>query len=160
VHLAVDLGLPMVIGTTARPPESHVPTFNLYSELWAERGHPAELRRTGGASHAFVAETTAQARSLWRDYYANYLRGAKLPLGARPGPFDFDSLVGPGSAICGSPDEVVDKLGRMHELWGHDLHLLSIDIGGVPRAAVVRVMELVATKVIPQVAGLGAPVHA
>ncbi|WP_329182150.1 LLM class flavin-dependent oxidoreductase [Streptomyces sp. NBC_01477] len=155
VHLAVDLGLPMVIGTTARPPESHAPVFDLYRRLWAERGRPAGLARTGAASHVFVADTTARAREVWREYYGNYFAGAKLPAGARKGPFDFDALVGPGSAICGSPAEVVDKLGRLHDLWGHDLHLLSIDIGGIPHGTVAHAMELVAAEVIPQVAGLG-----
>jgi len=156
VHLAVEHGLPMVFGTTARPPESHAPVFQLYRRLWSESGRPDRLARTGAASHVFVADTTTEARSLWREYYGNYFRGAKLPAGARPGPFDFDALVGPGSAICGSPAEVVDKLGRLHDLWGHDLHLLSIDIGGIPHGTVARAMELVATEVIPQVAGLGA----
>ena len=155
VHLAVDHGLPMVFGTTARPPESHVAVFELYRELWAQRGLPPRQARTGAASHVFVADTTAQARSQWRDYYENYFKGAKLPVGARPGPFDFEALVGPGSAICGSPAEVVDKLGRLHELWGHDLHLLSIDIGGIPHGVVAHAMELVANEVIPQVADLG-----
>lgn len=156
VHLAVESGLPMVFGTTARPPETHAPMFRLYRELWARAGRPAGQARTGAASHVFVADTTAEARDQWREYYGNYFRGAKLPVGARPFTFDFDDLVGPGSAICGSPAEVVDKLGRLHELWGHDLHLLSIDIGGIPEGKVARAMELVAADVIPQVAGLGA----
>ncbi|MFB7948892.1 LLM class flavin-dependent oxidoreductase [Kitasatospora phosalacinea] len=160
VRLAVDLGLPMVFGTTARKPESHAPLFDLYRTLWAEHGRPAAAARTGAASHVFVADTTAEARSLWREYYGNYFAGAKLPAGARPGPFDFDALVGPGAAICGSPAEVVDKLGRLHELWGHQLHLLAIDIGGIPHATVARAMELVGTEVIPQVAGLGREVGA
>jgi alkanesulfonate monooxygenase SsuD/methylene tetrahydromethanopterin reductase-like flavin-dependent oxidoreductase (luciferase family) len=160
VELAVEFGLPMVIGTTARTPESHAPIFKLYRELWATRGRRPEEARIGGASHAFVAETTEKARALWRDYYANYFSTAKLPPGHRAGPFDFDALVGPGSAICGSPAEVVDKLGRLHELWGHDLHLLSIDIGGLPRATVARAMELVATEVIPQLSSSRTPAHA
>ncbi|WP_328472722.1 LLM class flavin-dependent oxidoreductase [Streptomyces sp. NBC_00448] len=156
VHLAVESALPMVFGTTARPPETHAPMFRLYRELWERAGRPADQARTGAASHVFVADTTAEAREQWREYYGNYFRGAKLPAGARPFAFDFDDLVGPGSAICGSPAEVVDKLGRLHDLWGHDLHLLSIDIGGIPHGKVARAMELVAAEVIPQVAGLGA----
>ena len=160
VYLAADLGLPMVFGTTARPPESHAPMFRLYREQWALRGHPPEGARTGAASHVFVARTSGQARSLWREYYANYFRGAKLPAGARPGPFDFDALIGPGSAICGSPAEVTDKLGRLHQLWGHDLHLMAIDIGGIPHGVVADAMELIAAEVIPQVASIGSDARA
>ncbi|HZO36609.1 MAG TPA: LLM class flavin-dependent oxidoreductase [Solirubrobacteraceae bacterium] len=155
-ELAVDLGLPMVFGTIARNPEEHVPTFQRYRELWAERGLPPEAARTGAASHVFVAETSQEAKSLWRAYFANYFSRGKLPPGAPRREVDFDQAIGAGPAICGSPAEVVDKLGRLHELWGQDLHLMAIDIGGIPYAKVARAMELVASDVIPQVASLGA----
>jgi alkanesulfonate monooxygenase SsuD/methylene tetrahydromethanopterin reductase-like flavin-dependent oxidoreductase (luciferase family) len=154
-YLAADLGLPMVFGTTARTPESHAPAFEAYRQAWAERGRPPEQARTGAATHVFVAETTGRARSLWREYYANYFGGVTMPAATHRGPFDFDALVGPGTAICGSPAEVVDKLGHLHDLWQHDLHLLSIDIGGIPYPLVAQAMELVAGTVIPQVASLG-----
>jgi len=155
-ELAVDLGLPMVFGTIARAPEDHVPTFRRYRDLWAERGRPPEAARTGAASHVFVAETSQEAKSLWRDYFANYFSRGKLPPGAPRRNVDFDEAIGPhGPAICGSPAEVVDKLGTLHELWGQDLHLMAIDIGGIPYAKVSRAMELVASDVIPQVANLG-----
>ena len=150
--LAVDLGLPMVFGTTARTPEDHAPAFAFYRELWAERGRPADQARTGAATHAFIARTTAQARSLWSEYYANYFAGAA---NASRGPFDFGASVDAGTAICGSPAEVVDKLGRLHEHWGHSLHLLSIDIGGLPHDLVTQAMELAASEVIPQLASAG-----
>lgn len=159
-YLAADLGLPIVFGTTARTPESHAPMFQLFREQWALRGRPATRARTGAASHVFVARTSGQARSLWKEYYSNYFRGAKLPAGARPGPFDFDALTGPGSAICGSPAEVTDKLGRLHELWSHDLHLLAIDIGGIPHRLVADTMELIAAEVVPQVADVGSGARA
>ncbi|WP_261554527.1 LLM class flavin-dependent oxidoreductase [Frankia tisae] len=154
VHLAVDLGLPMVMGTVARSPEANAPMFTLYRELWAEHGRPPEAARTGAASHVFVAETSQQARAQWREYLANYFRDATVPGGASRPAFDFDALIA-GQAICGSPAEVVDRIGRMHELWDHDLHLLTIDLGGIPARTVARAMELVGSEVIPQVTGLG-----
>jgi alkanesulfonate monooxygenase SsuD/methylene tetrahydromethanopterin reductase-like flavin-dependent oxidoreductase (luciferase family) len=160
VHLAADLGLPMVFGTTARTPESHAPMFRLYREQWALRGRVPQEARTGAASHVFVARTSERARELWQEYYANYFRGATPPAGASRPPFDFDMLTGPGTAICGSPAEVVDKLGRLHELWGHDLHLLAIDIGGIPQSLVAEAMELVGGEVIPQVASIGTAARA
>ncbi len=154
IHLAVDLGLPMVMGTVARTPEENAPMFALYRELWAQRGRPPQAARTGAASHVFVAETSQQARSQWREYLANYFNDATIPKDATRPAFDFDTLIA-GQAICGSPAEVVDKLGRLYELWGHKLHLLTIDLGGIPAATVAKVMELVGSEVIPQVASLG-----
>jgi alkanesulfonate monooxygenase SsuD/methylene tetrahydromethanopterin reductase-like flavin-dependent oxidoreductase (luciferase family) len=151
VRLAVDYGLPMVFGTTAREPSSFVEPFNAYREQWraARTDPPGTL---GAASHVFVAETSQQAHSLWFSYIESYLSARKT------GPLDFDSYVGDdGPALCGSPAEVVDKLGRLRELWGHDLHLLAVDIGGIPYATVQRASELIASDVLPQVRELGSP---
>ncbi len=157
VQLAVEHGLPVIVGTTAKPPSAFEPVFAAYRDAWRAHGHGGPPGRLGAASHAFVARTSQEARARWSDAIANYL-SAKKPLpGAVPGRFDFDAHIGPhGPALCGSPAEVVDKLGRLHERWGHDLHLLSIDIGGIPYAEVQAATELVASDVLPNVRGLGA----
>lgn len=145
IRLAVDHGLPMVFGTTAREPSTFVPFFNAYREQWRER-RTDPPGRLGAASHAFVAKTSQQARALWSTYIETYLSARNN------GPLDFDGHIGVnGPALCGSPEEVVDKLGRLQELWGHDLHLLSVDIGGIPYATVQAATELIASHVLPQV---------
>jgi alkanesulfonate monooxygenase SsuD/methylene tetrahydromethanopterin reductase-like flavin-dependent oxidoreductase (luciferase family) len=145
IRLAVDNGLPMVFGTTAREPASFVPFFSAYRDLWRE--HRADQPgRLGAASHAFVARTSQEARSLWLSYIESYLSARHT------GPLDFDGHIGVnGPALCGSPAEVVDKLGQLRELWGHDLHLLAVDIGGIPYTTVQGATELIASDVLPQV---------
>jgi alkanesulfonate monooxygenase SsuD/methylene tetrahydromethanopterin reductase-like flavin-dependent oxidoreductase (luciferase family) len=145
IELAVDHGLPMVFGTTAREPSTFVPFFDAYRDQWRER-RGTEPGRLGAASHAFVARTSQQARELWSTYIETYLSARST------GPLDFDGHVGlNGPALCGSPAEVVDKLGHLQQLWGHDLHLLSVDIGGIPYAIVQGATELIAAEVLPQV---------
>jgi alkanesulfonate monooxygenase SsuD/methylene tetrahydromethanopterin reductase-like flavin-dependent oxidoreductase (luciferase family) len=151
VELAVEYGLPMVFGTTAREPNSFVEPFNAYRALWqTRRSDPPG--RLGAASHVFVAETSQRARSLWFSYIDSYLSARKT------GPLDFDSYIGDGGpALCGSPAEIVDKLGRLQQLWGHDLHLLAVDIGGIPYATVQAATELIASDVLPHVRAVGFP---
>ncbi|WP_328393944.1 LLM class flavin-dependent oxidoreductase [Nocardia sp. NBC_00416] len=145
VALAVEHGLPMVFGTTAREPASFVPAFESYRTQWGER-HASPSPRLGAASHVFAAPTSQEARSQWADYIESYLSARHT------GPLDFDDYIGEnGPALCGSPAEIVDKLGRLQELWGHDLHLLAIDIGGIPWAAVQAASELIASEVLPHV---------
>ncbi|WP_328718533.1 LLM class flavin-dependent oxidoreductase [Streptomyces sp. NBC_00247] len=156
VHLAVDHALPLVVGTTAREPGLFVPVFDAYRNLWRERGHAGPPGRLGAASHVFVAESSQRARTVWQQYMNNYLTVRKPGTTHHTTPPDFDTYIGDqGPAICGSPAEVVDKLGRLHEAWGHDLHLLAIDVGGIPYAEVRAATELTASQVLPQVAGLG-----
>ncbi|MGW2464137.1 LLM class flavin-dependent oxidoreductase [Streptomyces sp. NPDC001761] len=155
VGLAVDHGLPLVVGTTARRPDVFVPVFDSYRALWKER-RTEPTGRLGAASHVFVAETSQEARARWAPYIETYLTVRKPGDVGPPAPPDFDTYVGPdGPAICGSPAEVVDRLGRLQELWGHDLHLLAIDVGGLPYADVQAATELVASEVLPQVRTLG-----
>ncbi|MFF2847731.1 LLM class flavin-dependent oxidoreductase [Streptomyces sp. NPDC058001] len=152
VHLAVDHGLPMVLGTTAREPAVFTPVFDAYRTLWQESGRPGPPGRLGAASHVFVAETSQRARTLWESYINSYLTVKKPGSSGIAAPPDFATYIGDqGPAICGSPAEVVDKLGRLREAWGHDLHLLAIDVGGIPYAEVRAATELVASDVLPQV---------
>ncbi|MER5431333.1 LLM class flavin-dependent oxidoreductase [Streptomyces sp. NPDC002588] len=156
VQLAVEHGLPLVVGTTAREPGTFVPVFAAYRTLWQESGRTDPPGRLGAASHVFVAESSQRARAVWASYMDNYLTVKKPGTTHFTTPPDFDTYIGDnGPAICGSPAEVVDKLGRLHELWGHDLHLLAIDVGGIPYAEVQAATELTAAEVLPQVAGLG-----
>ncbi|WP_261574117.1 LLM class flavin-dependent oxidoreductase [Frankia gtarii] len=154
VPLAVEHGLPVVVGTIGRPPVDYVDVFGDYRRQWRLAGRTDPPGRLGAASHFFVARTSQAARSLWSEYINNYLSANGA--GAARGPFDFDAHISPdGPAICGSPAEALDKLGRLHELWGHDLHLLAIDLGGIPYAEVQKATELVASEILPHLSGLG-----
>ncbi|MGJ5893524.1 LLM class flavin-dependent oxidoreductase [Streptomyces niveiscabiei] len=156
VQLAVEHGLPLVVGTTAREPGTFVPVFDAYRTLWRESGRTDPPGRLGAASHVFVAKSSQRARTLWASYMNNYLTVRKPGTTHTTTPPDFDTYIGEnGPAICGSPAEVVDRLGRLHELWGHDLHLLAIDVGGIPYADVQTATELTAAEVLPQVAKTG-----
>ncbi|EIV92542.1 LLM class flavin-dependent oxidoreductase [Frankia sp. QA3] len=156
VPLAVEHGLPVVIGTIGRPPVDYVDVFGDYRRQWRLAGRTDPPGRIGAVSHFFVARTSQAARSLWSKYINNYLSVNVAGPGVTRGPLDFDAHIGPdGPAICGSPAEALDKLGRLHELWGHDLHLLGIDLGGIPYAEVQTATELVASEVLPHLSSLG-----
>jgi len=145
VRLAVEYRLPIAFGTTSQGPATYVDAFAAYRDLWREK-YPDAPGRQAGASHTFVAKTSQQARSQWSSYIGSYLSARK-----DSGPLDFDAHIGPaGPALCGSPAEVLDKLGNLREQWGHDLHLLAVDIGGISHATVNATIELIASDVLPQ----------
>ena len=62
--------------------------------------------------------------------------------------FDFDRLLAT-SAVCGSPAEVTERLSEAKQLLGLDLVALSMDLGGLPRDALVEAIELVGAEVVP-----------
>jgi len=59
--------------------------------------------------------------------------------------------------VVGSPDQVVDRIGQIVEATGITLYLAWIRIGGLEHKKVLRSMELMASRVMPQLKALGAP---
>ena len=65
----------------------------------------------------------------------------------------WDAVVQGGAVVAGSPDQVVDRIGRMTETCGFTDYLCWTRIGGLDHAKVMRSMELMASKVMPQLRG-------
>lgn len=147
--------LPTVFGT----PETFRPMVELYEERWAHYGHDEAGRRVGCCSHAFVAGTAGEARRIWEPRYRAYIEWVNELVfrstggrGGGMGGFDFDERCAT-TAICGSPTEVVDRMGELRETLHLDTHLLMFDMGGLPDAELRDVIELAGAEVIPKVVG-------
>lgn len=151
VELAARLGLGLMLPTVFGAMEMFVPMVELYESRWAVHGHDPARRRIGCVSHAHVAPTSAAARRRWEPRYRAYIEwvndlvrrstgGASRGLGA----FDFDRLC-TTTAICGSPAEVVDRMGMMRELLHLDTHIVMFDMGGLPDDALFDTIELFGT---------------
>lgn len=65
-----------------------------------------------------------------------------------------------GGAVCGSPDQVAERIAQIHELCGITHYLAWTRIGGLAHQKVLRSMELMRDKVMPQVRPLGERVPA
>ncbi len=53
--------------------------------------------------------------------------------------------------MVGSPQEVVEKILRQHEIFGHDRFLAQMSVGTMPHRDVMRAIELLGTEVAPAV---------
>jgi natural product biosynthesis luciferase-like monooxygenase protein len=141
------------------------------------RAHGRDPSKYGIASLSmtYVADTTQQALQEFQDgvmwYMRTFQKYVAPPKGQAPIPtFEFyaqirdlldfaewDRLVASGAVICGSPDEVVDQIGKMIDQCGFTEYLAWTRIGGLAHEKVMRCMELMADKVIPQLRGAGVP---
>lgn len=54
-----------------------------------------------------------------------------------------------GSALVGSPQQVIDKIGDYHASFGHEVQAVSVD--GLDTAEARDVLELFAAEIMPQV---------
>jgi luciferase family oxidoreductase group 1 len=149
-------------------------------ERWREalrrEGRDPSGYRAGCLAMTYVAETSQQALAdfaepvLW--YYHTFAKYVAPAAGHPPIPTyelyaltrDFvqsvtwEDLVRRGAVVVGSPDQVVDRIGQIVEKTGLSLYLAWIRIGGLDHAKVLKCMELMASKVMPQLKDMGAPV--
>ncbi len=155
VELAARLEMPLMLPSVFASPEAFVPVVEHYRACWAAAGHPGPAV-VGACCHAHVAPTTAVARDrfgVWYRHYWDFVQDlvAEFTPGAPRLPFDEIALMdGAGPSICGSPAEVVERIGRWNELLGLDRHLFMFDLGGIGDAELFATLDLFGAEVIPQ----------
>jgi alkanesulfonate monooxygenase SsuD/methylene tetrahydromethanopterin reductase-like flavin-dependent oxidoreductase (luciferase family) len=149
---ALPLMLPGVLG----PPRRFIPLVEHYRARWAELGHDPANCRVGSVAHTFVAPTSQEARRLMEprmEVYMGWVReliSISTPhMADFVPPFDFEGLITRGPTICGSPAEVIDRIGYYKDTLGLDVFLLMCDMGGLPPEELATTLELAGKSVLP-----------
>lgn len=140
--------------------------------LEAHGRNPADFE-VAALSMTYVADDTQQALDEFQDgamwYFRTLGKYIAPPKGQAPVPTyefysqirdvlhlaEWDRVVQAGAVVYGSPDQVVDQIGEMAELCGMTTYLAWTRIGGLPQEKVLRSMELMASRVIPQLRSMG-----
>ncbi|MFC4558343.1 LLM class flavin-dependent oxidoreductase [Virgibacillus kekensis] len=146
------LGVGMALAILGGDPMRFKPLVDIYRTSGLDAGHSLDKLNVGVTGHAYLANTTEAAKDEFYPYYANYWRyvNRQRGMGTRISREDFEHMSSPQTALfVGSPEEVVEKILRQHELYGHTRFLAQVDIGGVPFQKVERSIDLLATKVVP-----------
>ncbi len=152
--LAARLGLPLMLPSVFAPPDAFAPFATMFRDAWAEGGNPG-VPLVGACAHCHVGATSQQARATFEPHYRQYwewvqdLVAAYTPHARRLG-FDYDEMLA-GPAICGSVEEVVDRIGHWQEVLGLDRLAFMFDLGGIPEAAMHDAMDRFASEVAPKV---------
>ncbi len=159
VDLAARLGWKLMLPTAFGRP-SHFATFaDLYLRKWEEYGHTHEPE-IGGLWHVWVAPTSQGARATWEPRYRAYLDWMNgLLHQVNPSvpdyndrPFNFDWLTSDGPAVCGSPDEVIERIVAISKPLHANTHQVYMDMGGMPQDELFEAMDLFGSAVIPNLA--------
>ncbi|MFC4809893.1 LLM class flavin-dependent oxidoreductase [Paenibacillus sp. GCM10023250] len=147
------LGLPMALALLGGLPEQAKPLADLYRDAWRAAGHDPSKLRISVSSHGYAAETARAAKDEFFPHYAAYMNRF-LAMRGRGGVNrqGFEQMAAPETALAvGSPQQIVEKILHQRELFGHDRHLIQLDIGGMPYAKVAKTIELLAAEVAPAV---------
>ncbi|MFD1531452.1 LLM class flavin-dependent oxidoreductase [Pseudonocardia aurantiaca] len=157
VELAARLGWKLMLPSAFGNPDFFVPVVEHYLQRWQEAGHQHQPE-IGAGWHVWVGRDGRSARQEWEPRYRAYHEWMQQLLAVvnpevpahQSRPFDFEWLTTTGPAIVGGPDEVVDRIGQLSERLRVTTHLLYMDMGGMPDAALMGALDLAGDKVIAQ----------
>jgi alkanesulfonate monooxygenase SsuD/methylene tetrahydromethanopterin reductase-like flavin-dependent oxidoreductase (luciferase family) len=152
VELAARLGLWLMLPTVFGVPESFVPMVEHYLACWESNGRDRIDARIGCVSHCHVGATSQEARTVWQPRYTTYMTWVSDFIGSGLGvtmpAFDFDTTVRQ-MALCGSPAQVLERMGELRELLHLDTHLVMFDMGGLPEPELRETITMFGTEVVP-----------
>jgi probable LLM family oxidoreductase len=153
VARAGALGLPLTLAIIGGQPANFAPLIDLYRSSIVQAGHDPSVGRVAINTHAFVAETPAQADSAFAAPYLQMMnrigRERGWPPAGRP---QYEALRAPDGALAvGSPEQVAEKILLEHSLFANDRYIAQMSVGAVRHEDVLRSMELFGTKVAPLV---------
>ena len=154
VDLAARLGLGLMLPTVFGTIEMFRTAVELYETAWERYGRDPADRRIGCCSHCFVHRDDATARRIWEPRYRVYIewvnelqRTSSGRRGSGMGDFDFEALIA-NTALCGSPQHVIDRMGTIADALHLDTHILMFDMGGLPDDELFTTIALAGTEVI------------
>lgn len=151
---AGQLGTGLALAILGGDPNRFKPLVDLYRQAGAEAGHREEMMRVAVTGHTFIAKTSQQAKDEFYPYYSNYCTyvNKQLGTGTKISRADFELMASPETGLfVGSPQQIIEKILRQHELFGHQRFIAQLDIGGLPFSKVAEGIEMLATEVAPVV---------
>ncbi|MFD4354687.1 LLM class flavin-dependent oxidoreductase [Nocardia sp. NPDC058518] len=145
------LGLPLAIAIIGGEPARFKPLVELYHRALAEGGH--EQQPVAVHAHGYVADTDARAVAEFYEPYALAMSTIGRERGWGPMTHEqFDALRSQrGSLFVGTPDYVAGKIAEVRDTLGLDRFMLHTSVGTLPPAQVLHSIDLLGTKVAPQV---------
>lgn len=146
------LGTGLALAILGGDPLRFKPLVDIYRQAASQAGHSLEDLRVGVTGHTFISKTTQKAKDEFFPYYSNYWgylnrqhgMETKMSIG------EFEHLSAPETALfVGSSQQVIEKILRQYELFGHQRFIAQMDIGGMPYKKVAENIERLATEVAP-----------
>ncbi|BBH68979.1 luciferase-like monooxygenase [Actinoplanes sp. OR16] len=149
VDLAASYGDPLFSANVTNPIEPYAELIDYYRERWAFYGHdPAAIRIGAGSAGFFAAQTTQEAISTYKPIYEARLAAFRA-VGVEPVFPTLEDAVERSSILVGSPQQIIDKVHRYHERFGHDVTHLSADTEGLTEKQNRASLELFASDIAP-----------
>jgi alkanesulfonate monooxygenase SsuD/methylene tetrahydromethanopterin reductase-like flavin-dependent oxidoreductase (luciferase family) len=149
VDLAARYGDPLFSANVTNSIEPYARLVRYYRERWAHYGHDlAAIAIGAGTAGYYATRDSQQALATYGPIFAAQ-REFQRQLGLPAVFTDFDDFVARSSALIGSPQQVIDKVLRYYEQFGHSVMHLHADRGGLTEAQHRESLELFQSDIAP-----------
>lgn len=147
------LGLPLMIAIIGGSPAQFKPLFDLYKDTYTKHGHDLEKLQVGIHAHAFFGEDDKALSDQYYPLYAGQMNRIGKSRGWPPyqrTQFEYGKTKS-GALFIGEPNEMVDKILYVQEMFGLTRFAAHMDIGGPSHKDMMKSIEIYGTKIAPKV---------
>jgi alkanesulfonate monooxygenase SsuD/methylene tetrahydromethanopterin reductase-like flavin-dependent oxidoreductase (luciferase family) len=149
VDLAARYGDPIFSANVTNPIERYAHLVRHYRERWADYGRdPADAVVGAGTAGFYSAKRSQDAYDVYRPIHRASLARQRR-FGLEPMFLTFEDYLARSSALIGSPEQIIDKVGRYHEQLGHTILHLHADRDGLTETQHRDALELFQADIAP-----------
>jgi len=147
---AARYGLPLMLAIIGGEPSRFAAHVDLYFRALEQFGMPRQP--VGQHALGLIADTDEEAAELWWQSWQPLVEQLGKERGFYPPTRErYDLELATGALFVGSPETVANKIVQMTRDLQISRFDLKYDIGGLPRSARTRTIELLGTEVAPRV---------
>ncbi|WP_341716510.1 LLM class flavin-dependent oxidoreductase [Micromonospora sp. FIMYZ51] len=149
VDLAARYGDPIFSANVTNPIEPYAELIRYYRERWVHYGHdPADALVGAGTAGFYAAGTSQEAVETYRPIFDARV-AAFRKAGVRPVFESLEDAIERSSILVGSPPQIIEKVLRYHERFGHEVIHLQADSDGLTDKQHRQTLELFQTEIAP-----------
>jgi alkanesulfonate monooxygenase SsuD/methylene tetrahydromethanopterin reductase-like flavin-dependent oxidoreductase (luciferase family) len=149
VDLAARYGDPLFSANVTNPIEPYAELIRYYRERWEYYGHDPEAAVVGAGTAGYYSTRNSQeAIAAYRPVFEASLAFQKS-FGLEPVFSTLEDFVERSSALVGSPEQVIDKVHRYYDQFGHRVMHLHADAGGLTDTQHRDSLELFQSDIAP-----------
>jgi alkanesulfonate monooxygenase SsuD/methylene tetrahydromethanopterin reductase-like flavin-dependent oxidoreductase (luciferase family) len=149
VDLAAQYGDPVFSANVTNPIEPYAELLDYYRERWEHHGHdPKDVLIGAGTAGYYAAKRSQDAVDTYRPIFEARLRTFRK-YGVEPVFPSIEDAIERSSILVGSPAQIVEKVHRYHERFGHEVTHLQADGDGLTEEQHRASLELFQNDIAP-----------
>lgn len=150
---AGQLGQRLALIMLGGHPSRVKPIVEAYKRSGIEAGYTYNNLKISISCHGYISADFMQAKNESFHYYSNYYKHFTRRSGVSDTLLkdDYEQLIGlETSLLVGDPERIIDKLLNQYEIFKNNRFMIHLDFGGIPYTKVAKAIELLATRIAPE----------